>query len=308
MLSHPRIVLSGFTRIVPLSTVIVDEASQIELGDYLPLLGNFGSKIKKLAFIGDDKQRTFDLTSLSVALTLALSFSVAPYGQDDLGNLSSIFELAHLHKDAVFLDTQCKYLLVLVILITELQSSDRMPKPIGQFISRHVYGGQLKTCHSIISRQSCRLIDVAKGKEQKSGNSWTNVSEADAVVRIAKQLHEQGKTTRIITPYDAQRNLLESRLKAASLPWENKCFNVDSFQGNEEDHIIISIVRSEKIGFLSNMRRTNVMLTRCKKSMLICTSRAFLQHKAKASLIGKLADEWGDDAWLTWQDVLAGKF
>lgn len=33
---------------------------------------------------------------------------VAPFGQDDLGNLSSIFEMQHLRRDAMFLDTQCR--------------------------------------------------------------------------------------------------------------------------------------------------------------------------------------------------------
>jgi hypothetical protein len=33
---------------------------------------------------------------------------VAPYGQDDLGNLESVFEKPHLVKRAYFLDTQCK--------------------------------------------------------------------------------------------------------------------------------------------------------------------------------------------------------
>ena len=32
---------------------------------------------------------------------------VAPYGQDDLGELPSIFEVEQLRKNAVFLDTQC---------------------------------------------------------------------------------------------------------------------------------------------------------------------------------------------------------
>lgn len=57
MLSHPRLMASGFSRLVPIKTVIVDEASQIELGDYLPLLSKFGKNIRKLAFIGDNKQR-----------------------------------------------------------------------------------------------------------------------------------------------------------------------------------------------------------------------------------------------------------
>ena len=69
--------------------------------------------------------------------------------------------------------------------------------------------------------------------------------------------------------------------------------------GNEEDYIIVSLVRSEKIGFLSNLRRTNVMLTRCKKGMFICTSRHFLDgNDAKASLMGRLAGTLGEQAWL----------
>ncbi|TFY60455.1 hypothetical protein EVJ58_g5145 [Rhodofomes roseus] len=271
MLSTHRLLASGYTRLVPVETVIIDEASQIELGDYLPLLGRFGHSIKKLVFIGDDRQ-------------------LAPYGQDDLGNLPSIFELQHLRQDALFLDTQY-----------------RMPAPIGRFISKHVYDNRLKTIHSTISRRSCVLIDVCHGKETKTGHSWTNRAEADAIVVVARKFHAEGKTYRVITPYDAQRNLLERRLKEAKLPWENKCFNVDSFQGNEEDYILISVVRSDKTGFLSNMRRTNVMLSRCKCGMIICTSRAFMAGKAQSSLVGKLAQEWAD-GWVSWRDTLQGKF
>lgn len=42
----------------------------------------------------------------------------------------------------------------------------------------------------------------------------------------------QEKKFRIITPYDAQRTLIEGELKKAELEWGDKCFNVDSFQGN----------------------------------------------------------------------------
>ena len=57
MLATYRLMSTGFTRFVPVETVIVDEASQIELGDYLPLLSRFGRGIEKLVFVGDDKQR-----------------------------------------------------------------------------------------------------------------------------------------------------------------------------------------------------------------------------------------------------------
>ena len=55
MLSHGR--LPPFTSVVPVETLIVDEASQIELGDFVPVLCNYSETIRKLVFVGDDKQR-----------------------------------------------------------------------------------------------------------------------------------------------------------------------------------------------------------------------------------------------------------
>ena len=52
-------------RIVPVQTVIVDEASQIELGDYLPMLHLYSRSLRKLVFIWDDKQRTKFLPGLN---------------------------------------------------------------------------------------------------------------------------------------------------------------------------------------------------------------------------------------------------
>lgn len=90
---------------------------------------------------------------------------------------------------------------------------------------------------------------------------------------------------------------------------KSDCSLID-VKGNEEDYIIISLVRSEKIGFLKNLRRTNVMLTRCKKSMMICTSRKFLAREASQSLVGKLAAEYDGEpgVWLSQRDILAGTF
>lgn len=51
-------------------------------------------------------------------------------------------------------------------------STDRMPQPIGNFISKRVYNGRLKTAHNIESKRSCRLVDVHHGSEVFEGNSW----------------------------------------------------------------------------------------------------------------------------------------
>ena len=56
MLSNDRVVKSHFTELVPVETLIVDEASQVEIGDYLIPLSKFYNTLQKLIFIGDDKQ------------------------------------------------------------------------------------------------------------------------------------------------------------------------------------------------------------------------------------------------------------
>ncbi|KII85034.1 hypothetical protein PLICRDRAFT_329256 [Plicaturopsis crispa FD-325 SS-3] len=258
--------------VAPIQTVLVDEASQIEVGAYVPLFSRWGRTLQKIVFIGDDRQ-------------------LAPFGQDDIPNLRSVFEIEHLRSGAIFLDTQY-----------------RMPMHIGSFISKHVYGKRLKSVHKINSRLACRLVDVDMGREESAGHSWVNPPENAVAIQIARHYIKTKKSWRYITPYDPQRSHMEKELKAAKLPFEDKCFNVDSFQGNEDDHIIISCVRHDKLGFLSNQRRTNVMLSRCKQSMIICTSRAFVNGPAKDSLVWDLARHLGPKAWLSVEDVASGRF
>lgn len=123
-----------------------------------------------------------------------------------------------------------------------------MPRPIGDFISANVYGNKLKTVHEITSPTSCRFIDVSNGQEKKKGCSWLvsgnqfcsflfpdimlqNDREIAVVVALARNMNRLGRKFRIITPYDAQRSMIENALKVEKLPWEDKCFNIDAFQG-----------------------------------------------------------------------------
>ncbi|KZV80981.1 hypothetical protein EXIGLDRAFT_589876, partial [Exidia glandulosa HHB12029] len=214
MLSHPNLPI--FSNIVPIETLIIDEASQIELGDFVPVLCQYSETVRKLVFVGDDMQ-------------------LAPFGQDDIRGLQSVFEIGNLRKRAVFLNTQY-----------------RMPITIGQFISNQVYKGQLRSEHPDASPDACRFVDVCMGHEEKRGNSWVNIEECEAAIDVARILHAEEKDYRIITPYDAQRAEVEMALKRSGLPWPEKVFNVDSFQGNEAPFIIVTVVRTEGIGFLRN--------------------------------------------------------
>lgn len=48
--------IGKFTRIIPLKTLVIDEASQIEVGDYVPIFSAYKTTLRKVCFIGDDKQ------------------------------------------------------------------------------------------------------------------------------------------------------------------------------------------------------------------------------------------------------------
>jgi hypothetical protein len=61
MVSNGRMISCGIPDLVPVQTVIVDEASQIEMGDYLPMVERFNTTLRKIVCIGDDKQCMYDL-------------------------------------------------------------------------------------------------------------------------------------------------------------------------------------------------------------------------------------------------------
>jgi hypothetical protein len=106
MLSSPHIVRSGITRSVPIKTLVVDEASQIEVGDYMSVFYGHDT-IRKMCFIGDDKQCTLSFFIEAVSRELGSLIIVPPFGQEDNNELRSVFELENLRKLALFLDTQC---------------------------------------------------------------------------------------------------------------------------------------------------------------------------------------------------------
>lgn len=46
------------------------------------------------------------------------------------------------------------------------------------------------------------------------------------------------------------------------------------------------------------------MLSRCKDGMIICAKQSFIATVAKDTLMGKLANESGPDAWRSWQSAV----
>jgi hypothetical protein len=50
------------------------------------------------------------------------------------------------------------------------------------------------------------------------------------------------------------------------------------------------------------------MLSRCKKGMYICCNSGFVGGKAKDTLVGKMAEVFGEQAWIDFQDLINGDF
>ncbi|OCH91055.1 hypothetical protein OBBRIDRAFT_551636 [Obba rivulosa] len=116
------------------------------------------------------------------------------------------------------------------------------------------------------------------------------MEEVHTVVNLVREYYAM-KDFCVITPYDAQRKVIQDNLKRTNLPWEH-VYNVDSFQGHEADYVIISVVRTDAAGFLKSTQRMNVMLTRCKRGMIVVTSQQFLRTAGVNILLGKLAQHW----------------
>jgi hypothetical protein len=125
---------------------------------------------------------------------------------------------------------------------------------------------------------------------------WNNPKEADAVIsaisklKVVGQVNESGKapTLAILSPYREQVKLIRGKiaerdgslgnLKQFGSPFADGgyCGTVDSFQGDEADVVVVSLVRNnhhstpaKALGFLQDNRRTNVLLSRAKWMMII---------------------------------------
>jgi superfamily I DNA and/or RNA helicase len=154
---------------------------------------------------------------------------------------------------------------------------------------------------------------------------WTNPGEVLAVKAILKLLRanpdvEKPPTLAVLSPYSRQVKLLSAMI-AEGVSSELShlegfrtaapggfCGTVDSFQGDEADIVIVSLVRNNDhsnpqnaLGFLTEIRRMNVLLSRAKWQLVIVGSIKFLEtivaaakQPADAELLGfmKLLTEW----------------
>jgi superfamily I DNA and/or RNA helicase len=174
----------------------------------------------------------------------------------------------------------------------------RMHEQIMAFSSREFYDDALFAHESVAAHLLCDLpgvsatplttrpvtfIDTAgAGYEEElepDGESRLNPQEADLAVRKVRELLDAGLSARdiaVISPYSAQVRLLRRLLAGVD---GLEIDSVDGFQGREKESVVLSLVRSNRegeVGFLADVRRTNVALTRARRCLIVTADSATL--------------------------------
>jgi superfamily I DNA and/or RNA helicase len=148
----------------------------------------------------------------------------------------------------------------------------RMRQAIAGFSSDYFYNGLLQTDENLQNTGvHISFIDTAgSGFNEKHGSDGTSLQNEGELKIVQKLLETEqldSLQTAFISPYSGQvtaaKELLPNQLRIST---------IDSFQGQEKENIIISLVRSNDdgdIGFLKDYRRMNVAITRAKEQLFI---------------------------------------
>jgi ATP-dependent RNA/DNA helicase IGHMBP2 len=173
----------------------------------------------------------------------------------------------------------------------------RMHEDIMGFSSAEFYDGSLVADESVRTHRLCDLSGVAaeplteqpvqfidtagasyEEEKEPDGESKLNPQEATLVARKVRALLGAGvapSDVAVIAPYAAQVRRLRELLPVPGLEIDS----VDGFQGREKEAVVLSLVRSNaegEIGFLGDVRRTNVALTRARRKLLVIGDSATL--------------------------------
>jgi ATP-dependent RNA/DNA helicase IGHMBP2 len=183
-----------------------------------------------------------------------------------------------------------------------LEEQYRMNKAIMGYSSRVFYGDLLKAHPSVADHLlfpgdlPVSFIDTAGCgfEEKQEGSSRTNPDEACFLVKHLANLVEvvskyyaaaEFPSIAIVSPYKEQIHVLnELLLNTPDLQRYSHKISVntiDSFQGQERDIVYISMTRSNaegSIGFLSDIRRMNVAMTRARKKLVVIGDSATLSR------------------------------
>ncbi|MCF0194998.1 MAG: helicase, partial [Bacteroidaceae bacterium] len=194
--------------------------------------------------------------------------------------------------------------------VSLLRVQYRMNERIMQFSNQCFYDGLLESAPSVKYRgildweEPIEWIETPQSSDN-DGDAWTEAFARDGVSRVnpaeaeltVSTLHDYFEKigrerilaeridVGIISPYKGQVYLLRHMLKRD--PWFKPYRHlitintVDGFQGQERDIIVISMVRQNEhgeVGFLRDLRRMNVAITRARMKLIVIGNADTLCH------------------------------
>jgi len=181
----------------------------------------------------------------------------------------------------------------------------RMPEPIARFVSQEFYSGALHTDHGggsadPVFRQPFAMADTTdrapqernekrgRGKEEWGRQGYSNDFEAVLIAQLVTEYVRWYPDWAVIVPYRAQAERVTELLTKSlgdSAAVTDSVGTVDAFQGGERDLIVYGFTRSNDrgdIGFLKELRRLNVAITRARRQLvLIGDSETLLRARDK---------------------------
>jgi ATP-dependent RNA/DNA helicase IGHMBP2 len=153
-----------------------------------------------------------------------------------------------------------------------LDTQYRMHSSIAGFSSSYFYENKLTTAtHLQSGAKQITFIDTAgSGFNETNGSdgvSLQNEGEIKIIEKIIETENINVNELAIISPYAGQVSAAKNTIQAGI-----RISTIDSFQGQEKETIIVSLVRSNDdgvIGFLKDYRRMNVAITRAKNKLYV---------------------------------------
>ena len=178
-----------------------------------------------------------------------------------------------------------------------LNTQYRMREAIAGFSSDYFYNSLLQTAiHLQNTGRHISFIDTAgSGYQESQGNDGISLQN-EGELNIVRQLIEREslltEKTAFISPYSGQvaaaREILPAGMRIST---------IDSFQGQEKETIIVSLVRSNEdgdIGFLKDYRRMNVAMTRAKEQLFVIGDSATIGADAFYNAFLSYVEKVGD--------------
>uniref|UniRef100_A0A1I8GUL3 CSD domain-containing protein n=1 Tax=Macrostomum lignano TaxID=282301 RepID=A0A1I8GUL3_9PLAT len=257
------------------NTVIVEEAAEIMEP---MLLGCLGDWTERLFLIGDHKQLRPTVENYELVKHCHLDVSM----MERLINCGFPFDC--------------------------LQFQNRMRPDISKYLKLDVYPDLQDNIDSVKGHDIPSFMPKAvafwdvENMSESGERSYVNDGEAELIVEVAMTFLRFGykpSQLTILTPYQGQVRLIRRKLRPRLEDWERdvsnrsaladeanegfiKVHSIDVYQGDENDIVLVSLVRSEKPGFLASLNRRCVAQSR---------SHCGLIFIGKASLLRKCA-EW----------------